>query len=839
VFYTSIRRFGNQIFHRGYNNGEQFIDREEYKPTLFIASDKLSEWKSFYDRKNMIPYKTADMAEAYQQIREGQDYLPVHGNSRFEYQYLVENYPTDVNYEFEQIRIANIDIEVGNDETGVGFPDAVTADRKITTITVEIHGKYYVFGLKSYTPNTDNIVYHESETEHQLLNKFLHFWNQMKPDVITGWNTMLFDIPYLYFRISNVMDEKQAKMLSPYGVVKVKSDKYLSVPYIDIMGIEHLDYLHIYRTFTFKRRESYKLDYIGEVELGLKKVDYSDFKSLSKLYENDFQKFVEYNIRDVEIIQKLEEKLGIIHLITTLAYITHVNFTDTLKQVRMWDAFLYYEMTKRKLVMPPYTKKSKGERYEGAYVKQPILGKHNWIVSFDVNSLYPNLLRLLNISPETLRGKKISGTVNDYLSRKVDLTNYKDFSVAANGTVYDNSVDGLMPQLIRELYNKRIVYKERAQIAKQKLQQNNISEEEKIGLGKEVSVNNVLQMAIKVTLNSAYGALGSEYFFAFDIRMAEAITLTGQLAIRWVQTSINDYLNKIIGVDKDRCVAIDTDSNYFVMDDLVKKLLPNETDKNKIVTFLDKLSKQKIQPIIDQSFKDLSEYLHAKEPEAIEMDREAIADVGYWTAKKRYALNVLDMEGVRFKEPQMKLMGLETAKSSTPSIVRTFMEKVIFSTLNSDEDSTQKMIAEYRKEFKVSSIEDISFPRGVNNLITYAHFKNIYKRSGERGERGKGCPIHVRGSLLYNHYIKEYGLDNQFELIQESDKIKFVYLKEPNPIHENVIAFPVYFPEELNLNKYVDYDKMFEKTFVHPMQPIFEALNWSIKKESTLESFFS
>ena len=202
-------------------------------------------------------------------------------------------------------------------------------------------------------------------------------------------------------------------------------------------------------------------------------------------------------------------------------------------------------------------------------------------------------------------------------------------------------------------------------------------------------------------------------------------------------------------------------------------------------------------------------------------------------------MNVWDMEGVRFKKPQMKLMGLETAKSSTPSIVRTFMEKVIFSTLNSDEDSTQKMIAEYRKEFKDSSIEDISFPRGVNNLLTYAHFKNIYKRSGEAGERGKGCPIHVRGSLLYNHYIKEYGLDKEFELIQEADKIKFVYLKEPNPIHENVIAFPVYFPEELNLNKYVDYDKMFEKTFVHPMQPIFEALNWSIKKESTLESFFS
>ena len=337
-------------------------------------------------------------------------------------------------------------------------------------------------------------------------------------------------------------------------------------------------------------------------------------------------------------------------------------------------------------------------------------------------------------------------------------------------------------------------------------------------------------MAIKVTLNSAYGALGSEYFFAFDIRMAEAITLTGQMAIRWVQNSINDYLSKVIGSEKDRCVAIDTDSNYFVVDELVKKVLPNETDKNKIVTFLDKLSKQKIQPVIDQSFKELSDYLHAKEPEAIEMDREAIADVGYWTAKKRYALNVWDMEGVRFKEPQMKLMGLETAKSSTPSIIRTFMEEVIFSTLNSDEDKTQKMIAKYHDEFNNSSIEDISFPRGVNNLNTYSDFKAIYR---------KGTPIHVRGSLLYNHYMREKNLDKNYELIQEADKIKFVYLKEPNPIHENVIAFPVYLPEELGLNKYVDYDKMFEKTFVHPMQPIFEALRWSIEKEVTLESFFS
>ena len=265
-------------------------------------------------------------------------------------------------------------------------------------------------------------------------------------------------------------------------------------------------------------------------------------------------------------------------------------------------------------------------------------------------------------------------------------------------------------------------------------------------------------MAIKVTLNSAYGALGSEYFFAFDIRMAEAITLTGQMAIRWVQNSINDYLNKVIGTEKDRCVAIDTDSNYFVVDDLIKKVLPNETDKNKIVTFLDKLSKQKIQPVIDQSFRELSAYLHAKEPEAIEMDREAIADVGYWTAKKRYALNVWDMEGVRFKEPQMKLMGLETAKSSTPSIVRTFMEKVIFSTLNSNEDSTQKMIAKYHEEFNDRSIEDISFPRGVNNLTKYSHFKTIYKN---------GTPIHVRGALLYNYYIKKYELDKNYELIQD------------------------------------------------------------------------
>ena len=312
--------------------------------------------------------------------------------------------------------------------------------------------------------------------------------------------------------------------------------------------------------------------------------------------------------------------------------------------------------------------------------------------------------------------------------------------------------------------------------------------------------------------------------------MAEAITLTGQMAIRWVQNSINDYLSKVIGSEKDRCVAIDTDSNYFVVDELVKKVLPNETDKNKIVTFLDKLSKQKIQPVIDQSFKELSDYLHAKEPEAIEMDREAIADVGYWTAKKRYALNVWDMEGVRFKKPQMKLMGLETAKSSTPSIIRTFMEEVIFSTLNSDEDKTQKMIAKYHEEFNGRSIEDISFPRGVNNLTKYSHFKTIYKN---------GTPIHVRGSLLYNHYMREKNLDKNYELIQEADKIKFVYLKEPNPIHENVIAFPVYLPEELGLNKYVDYDKMFEKTFVHPMQPIFEALRWSIEKEVTLESFFS
>lgn len=540
-----------------------------------------------------------------------------------------------------------------------------------------------------------------------------------------------------------------------------------------------------------------------------------------------FEFGIDYNIRDVELVKKLEDKLGLIRLAVMLAYTTHVNYVDTMKQVRMWDSFIFYWLSKENIVVPLYKEGVKEYKYEGAYVKEPIVGKHGWLVSLDYNSLYPSLIRFLNISPETLVNETIRGLTVDKLLDK-EITIESDFSVAANGTQYRQNQHSLLPRMVREIYAERKKHKNLSIEAKKGLEKPNLSKEERVELKRKASIHGVLDKAQKVVLNSLYGALGSNYFRYYDTSMAEAITITGQLAIRWVGKYINEYLNELLKTDKDYVIYTDTDSVYVDVQGLVDRFVANQP-KEKIVDFIDKVAEDKLESVVEQSVRDLAEYLNASEPEALAMGREVIADSGIWQAKKRYALNVIDSEGVRYAKPKMKIMGMETAKSSTPAVVREHMEELLYTVLNDSEVAAQKLIRKIRKKFNSYAIEDIAFPRGVNNLKKYRDMVNIYS---------KGTPIHVRGSLLYNHYIRKMGLDKQYELITEGEKIKFIFLKEPNPIHENIIAFLQVFPRETGLDEYIDYEQMFEKTFIEPMKSIFDAVGWSMVKVKTLESMF-
>ena len=575
----------------------------------------------------------------------------------------------------------------------------------------------------------------------------------------------------------------------------------------------------MYKKFTYVNRESYSLDYIGQVEVGESKLDWHEmgYSSHKDVYSNDWKTWVEYNIQDVELVEKINEKLNLLELILQMSYDAGVNYEDVSSPVRMWDSIIYKHLRDRNIVIPQKKSEAEKREYEGGHVKDPQVGSHDWVVSFDLNSLYPHLIMQYNISPETLLDtEKLDYKVEDYLNQKF-IPEYNNQNVTANGYYYSTEKQGFLGELMQWMYDDRTKYKELEQKAKQN------------GDDHLVAKYNTIQMARKIALNSAYGALANEWFRYYDIRLAESITKSGQLAIRWIEQELNSELNRIMETEgKDYVVAADTDSVYLAFGDLVNKFLGLMTDKDKIVDMLDSFCKDKIQPFIEESYQRLADYMNAYQQKMI-MDREVIADKGIWTAKKRYILNVYDSEGYRYDEPDLKIMGIEAVRSSTPSVCRDKIKESLKIVLRGTEDELQQYISEFKDEFFEMNPEVVAFPRSVSGLDKYRCSSSIYQ---------KGTPIHTKGSLLYNYYVKDKGLDSRYELINEGDKIKFTYLKTPNVINDKVISFPSRLPNELGLEKYVDYETQFEKCYIDPITTVLDTIDWKHEKISTLEDFF-
>ena len=825
-FYTSVNPIGDRIFIRGVETGKRYQRKLEFSPTLYVTSKKPSKWKTlegaFVDEVNPGTIKdTREFIKRYDGI-QGFD---VYGNSNYAYQYISDNYSHDVNWDMEQIKVFTIDIETSTEN---GFPDIKSANEEVLLITVkELQTKRIItFGSKTYVNPREDVIYVNCKDEQELLKQFLSFWSKSHPDVITGWNTDFFDMPYLIRRIERELGDGESNKLSPWGFVNerktfIKGNEEI---HYDIVGIAQLDYLELYKKYTYSKQESYRLDYIAGVELGdAKKENPGD--SFKDFYTNHWQQFVDYNIHDVELVDKLEDKMRLIELHLTMAYNAKINFEDVYSQVRMWDTIIYNHLRKKGIVIPAKSHSGKDAQFEGAYVKDPIIGLHKWMASFDLNSLYPHLIMQYNISPETLTSEKISVSVEKLLNKEID-TDYvkrRDLSLTANGWTYRKDVKGFMPELMETMYKNRSKFKKQMLGIEQEYQ----NDKTKVHLLKEISRLNNLQMAMKIALNSAYGAMGNQYFRYFDIRMAEGITLSGQLSIRWMANKLNAFLNKTLKSEgKDYVVAIDTDSIYLTLETLVEKTCAGKTDEQKI-KFMDKVCDDVFQPFIDSGYQELADYMNAYS-QKMQMKREVLADKGIWTAKKRYILNVHNSEGVQYAKPKIKVMGLEMVKSSTPAVIRDKLRDSIEVILKGNQADLQNYITEFRKEFDKLPVEEIAFPRGVNGLKQYAG-SPIYS---------KGTPIAVRGALLFNHYVKKKGLDKKYQPIRDGDKIRFVYVRKPNPFQEDVIAFSQELPPEFNLHSYIDYDKQFEKTFLDAIQIIIQSLGWNATEQSSLEDFF-
>jgi len=842
-FYTSVNRYANQILYRGYDsNGNKIQERIKFKPRLYINSpdNAPSQYKSLYGQY-LKPVDFSNMKEAKNFMLEHEDFWTICGTTNYIHQFITKKFPNDISFDYDKINVLTFDIEVASAD---GFPYPEKADDEIISIAAKTsnNGRYYVWGMGDYDlskcdiKGTD-IVYIKCKDEIDLLTKFLTWYQNPEhtPDILTGWNIEFFDIPYLINRITRVLGDDYAKLLSPWNLINERTVKKFNRDQqkYELVGVQQLDYIDLFKKlgYSYGTQESYSLDNIASVVLGEKKLSYEEHGSLHSLYLNDYQKFIDYNIKDVQLVDRINDKMDLIRLSLTMAYKGGVNYTDTFGTTAIWDSIIYRALHSQNIMVPPNKQKTRIP-YPGGYVKDPVPGLYKHVASFDLNSLYPNLIVQYNISPETLvtDEKNVSG-VEHYLNnndldknkkyaQKIECIHhiFPKYACTANGTYYRKDKRGIIPEIIISYYDERKITKKLMLIAQTDYEKNPSA-----ALETEINQLENKQMAIKILMNSLYGALGSPYFRYFDVRMAEAITLSGQLSIMWAERAINDEINKILETKKDYVIAIDTDSVYLELDPLVKKFKPKDPIK-----FLDDICRDHFEKVIDKSYEVLFNKMNGLE-NRMWMGREVIADKGIWTAKKRYILNVHNSEGVQYAEPKLKIMGIQAIQSSTPLVIREKLKESFKIIISGSESKTQKFIADTKSEFKKMEIEDIAFPRGISNLTSFKDKNTIYK---------KGTPIHARGSLLYNKLIKDSGLQKKYEYIQNGDKIKFIYLKKPNVLKENVVAFKDYLPPEFHLKNSVDYETQFSKVFIKPLEPILDAIGWSIEETATLDDLF-
>ena len=822
-FYTNVAQWGNQILVREYDMGERVNKKVKYSPTMYVPVQKETKYKTL-DGKFATPMKFDTIKEAKQFIEQykQQPHL-VFGMDRFAYTYLSDTYPNTVNWDSDKILTVTIDIETRADN---GFPDPEKAEEEMLAITIknQTTKKIVLWGIGEFRNDNEDVTYINCSDEVDLLQKFMEFWTRRYPDVITGWNTEFFDIPYLINRVTKILGEDKAKEFSPWGLISSRKvyNHGRDQQVYDITGVANLDYLQLYRKFTYTNQESYALNHIAFVELGEKKKD-NPHETFQEWYTKDYQSFLEYNIHDVELVDRLEDKMKLLELLFTMAYEAKVNFEDVFGQVKYWDVLIHNYLKNKRIVIPQKSHASKSEKFEGAYVKEPQVGMHKWVMSFDLNSLYPHLIMQYNLSPETLVSSNFmkDAKVDNFL-KETPLNLPDNSTITPNGALYRKDIKGFLPQMMQDIYDDRTVYKKKMLKAKQDYEDTKDPK-----YLKYISRYNNIQMARKISLNSAYGAIGNQYFRYYDLAIAEGITTAGQFSIRWIEKKINQYLNKLLKTDKDYVIASDTDSIYVRFDELVSMVNP----KNPI-DFLDTVAKEKIEPFINKSYQQLADYVSAYDQKMF-MKREVIADKGIWTAKKRYILNAWDIEGVRYKEPQLKVMGQEMVKSSTPAPCRTKMKEAIKIIMSGDEKEFNNFLISFRDEFNKLAPEEIAYPRSVNGIKKFGCGHSVFK---------KGSPMHIKGCLIYNHMIRQKKLTNKYPIIQDGEKIKYLELRQPSPLACNVISFATKVPKELDIYKYIYYDSQYMKSFVEPLSFITNQIGWSIDRsfgtQTTLEDFF-
>lgn len=833
IFYTNVYAYGNYVYLRAVRDGVRIIEKIPYKPTMFVRTSKSTEYKTIFNEPlEKLSFNSISDCKDYINRYNEVSNFPLYGNTNYAYQFISKVFPNDLTFDITKIKIVTLDIETS---TEYGFPDTRTGQEEVLLITLQDFNTKQItsFGCKPFLVQQDNVNYIQCKDEFDLLRKFIDHWKSDYPDIVTGWNVQLFDIAYLSTRITKVLGQKALQECSPHNIVnnfEVPITRGRSTLAYNWTGVSILDYMDLYKKFSYKVQESYSLDFISKAELGEEKIKHN-YNTFKDFYSNDWQLFTEYNIVDVELVDKLEDKMKLINLILTMAYDAKCNYSDIYSSVKTWDCIIWNKLYKKKYIVHVTTGAEEDRGIIGAFVKEPKPDRYKWVVSFDATSLYPSIMMSLNMSPETLvDGEKYlkdeEKTIVDLLDNKIDTSQIADkqLTMAANGQCFRKDIPGFLPQLIQHYFTLRQKTKKEMQEAEKMYEKTKDKKYVKL-----ITSLNSKQMAAKILMNSLYGASGNVYFRFHDKRIAEGITMTGQYIIRYVAKKLNLFLNKLCDTkDVEFSFYSDTDSTYLTLNHVVDKFFKDKKDVEK-VELLDKICNDKISTVIDQACKEISDKLNFFDNK-ITFKREVIADNGIWIAKKRYALNVHNSEGIQYTPPKLKVLGMEIVRSSTPASVRDALKEAVSIVLTKNESDLRTYVQNLEDRWLKLKYSDIAFPRSVNNISKYFDNNSIYK---------KGTPIHVRGALLFNHLLNVKNIGHLYQKIQEGDKIKFLYLKEPNPLNSHVITFNGEIPEQFGINNYINYDLMFEKAFLEPLNTLVQIVGWSAKEQATLDGLFS
>lgn len=899
-FYLNVKRMGNYIYDRYIDeSGVEQTRTVKYQPTLFVKLNNPTN----YQKKNkkhdlygspVYPVKFETMTDARNYLEQNKEMgAEVLGMDSFEYAYISDVYkdidPKDPTIN-RLVRKANVDIEV----TAPEMPDPSNPQYPIDAITHydSIEDIFYVFDLTTHsdgttrlwdptkslhTPETlSKIKYYPFDTERDLLAAYAMLYSEKPPVILTGWNCEKFDVPYIIGRIIRIFGEDAPKLMSPFKRYSSRNirTRYGEQEIYELSGIHVIDYMDLYKKIGGGTPPNFKLDTISEIELGYGKVEYDC--EINELRDKSHQLYIDYNIGDVRNVKEIDERRNFLSLTVFMTHYMGMNMIDILGSIRAWDTKIFKNLKKKNVAIPMVRNHTK-QAYEGAFVKNPLIGAFRWIISFDLTSLYPSIIRELGISFETFMG------MLDNMPSMDDLINGRapgftgDYAIAPNGAMYTKDQVGIIVETITEVFFERVDNKSKAQIAgrnveaikhalrvttetstKRSMDFDYIKPFDKndLQLLDTLTKSNLKQLlqecedvrisydtaqnALKLAINSLYGALGTIWFRYYSLHNAEAITSFGRLAINWIIRKVNEYLNKFLNTsDVDYVIAADTDSIYINVESVVE-LVDGENrykTNNELVDFLDRFAKTRIEPMINESFEELAVYMNARE-NLMHMDREAIAGSGikskglggFWVAKKAYAISVFDMEGRRYEEPELKIMGLATQKSSTPIVVRSSLRTALEKMLIYGEAELQNYYMSANTEFTNASYLNIAGKSRVKTLAKYttADF-----------EPPKGTPYAIRGALAYQKATQ--GIRSAMPIFPD-DEVNTVALIEPNPFNSHVMSWPA--GEELPVQireevlKYIDYESQFEKTFLKPLQGFTDAAGISYKPQTDMSVFF-